>query len=455
LSFFTFCPIIGELRIGINSEVNDHVMTKWYHLRCFKLPRQFNKAIDSFVADELTDQTTDLILNDPEKRMEIVDAITESMASKGRKRKADDSEPSEPTSAEGRVAKIQKDFECWKDVDEEGDSRLKKKKPTLSDQDRSRVEAFETYRLMKNDDLHTILRWNRQITTAPNKNVLLLRAIDGHVYGRLGRCTFCAAGKLRLQDDGGEITCYGTWDEATRVRHPCSARYSPEQAPRLHPWFIKKPTVEEEAAMDAEGEDSKVSAKSSAVIEDIKGALAIPAATLEWNLSSNEGIKKAVADLLQLCHESGTPIDLPEDPATARMEVGKILIENKDKSADAVLQLVIDRFGLKAVNEETKQAKVNAIKGSCGNAANAGLVAAFTELSQLCFKEKDVGRGRSYSNVAVAISELPYEITAENSKGLGKGKNKVVNIGVSSAEKIFEFITTGKIQTLEDKRAAL
>ena len=36
--------------------------------------------------------------------------------------------------------------------------------------------------------------------------------------------------------------------------------------------------------------------------------------------------------------------------------------------------------------------------------------------------------------------------------GLSKGKNKVANIGKSSAEKMKEFLSTGTMQKLEEKR---
>lgn len=443
--------IIGELRIGASSEVNDHMMTKWYHLRCFKVPRKFKKSMDTFVLEDLTDQTTDLILSNPEKRKEIIEALSTS-GGDGRKRKSDSGPAHESHSAEDRVAKVEQDFETWKQ-DEEVEARPKKKQ-SLSDEDVRRVEAYDIYRLMRNEDLKSVLRWNRQIISGTHP-VLLVRVLDGHMYGRLGRCTLCGVGKLRLEDDGGMIHCHGIFDEETHVRYPCSAKYSPEQAPRLKPWFLNKPSEEEEATMDAQTEDMKVSAQSTEAIEDTKSNLSSQALTLEWNLSSHDGIKKAATGLLQLCKDSGTPIDLPEDPTTARMEVGKIIMENKDKAADQVLQLVIDRFGLKTVNEENKQAKLNAIKGSCVNSANAALIAAFTELSQLCFKEKDSIRGASYSKVASALYELPYEITADNALGLGKGKTKVRNIGQSTAEKILEFVTTGTIQVLEEKRAIM
>ena len=61
--------------------------------------------------------------------------------------------------------------------------------------------------------------------------------------------------------------------------------------------------------------------------------------------------------------------------------------------------------------------------------------------------------GGTYKKVANAIKDLDYEITADNAKGLGKGKTKVDGIGKGSSEKIHEFLETGKMAKLEEKRA--
>lgn len=60
--------------------------------------------------------------------------------------------------------------------------------------------------------------------------------------------------------------------------------------------------------------------------------------------------------------------------------------------------------------------------------------------------------GTTYKKVAAAIKDLDFEITPDNAKGLCKGKTKVEGIGKGSADKIFEFVTTGKIAKLEEKR---
>lgn len=69
-------------------------------------------------------------------------------------------------------------------------------------------------------------------------------------------------------------------------------------------------------------------------------------------------------------------------------------------------------------------------------------------------KESNYNAGNSYKKVAAAVKDFDFAITLENAKGLGKGKTKVAGIGKGSADKMYEFLETGKIAKLEEKRAA-
>ena len=59
---------------------------------------------------------------------------------------------------------------------------------------------------------------------------------------------------------------------------------------------------------------------------------------------------------------------------------------------------------------------------------------------------------KQYQKAITALLSLDYEITGDNAKGLGKGKTKLPGIGKGSADKIHEFVTSGTIQKLEEKR---
>ena len=59
----------------------------------------------------------------------------------------------------------------------------------------------------------------------------------------------------------------------------------------------------------------------------------------------------------------------------------------------------------------------------------------------------------SYNKVVTVLKDLKAEVTADNAMSLCKGKTKIPGIGKSSAEKMKEFMETGTIAKLEEKRA--
>ena len=100
-----------------------------------------------------------------------------------------------------------------------------------------KLDAYEFYKGMKNDLLKDTLGWNHQTKTG-NKDMLLYKCIDGHVYGRLPRCPICS-GQLKMHENLTKIVCLGKFDEDSNVRYPCSNSYSPEEAPRWLPWYVR------------------------------------------------------------------------------------------------------------------------------------------------------------------------------------------------------------------------
>jgi hypothetical protein len=181
--------------------------------------------------------------------------------------------------------------------------------------------------------------------------------------------------------------------------------------------------------------------------ETLEANLMKKAEAMEWNLDGREGITKATQDLIGLCDQ----VDLPTNMT---MEVGKIVASNRSLSAPEVLKLVIDQFGFSQKNEENAMKKDAAISSVCQHPANAELLKAFLELGGYYTAEHNHNAASSYKKVANAIRKLDFEVTEENAKSLGKGgKTKVEGIGKSSADKIYEFVTTGKIEKLEEKRA--
>jgi len=179
---------------------------------------------------------------------------------------------------------------------------------------------------------------------------------------------------------------------------------------------------------------------------------------LEWNLSSRAGLKEAAAGLTKILQDQpddNTKLDIPNDEKELFKKVGTFVSSNKDKNAEELVPHLIEFFGLKKAKEKKASAKKQALKKQVKCEANGALISAFQELMELYAKEKNNNAAGTYRKVVEALSDLDFEITVENAKGLGKGKTKVNNIGKATADKIMEFLQDGKIEKLEEKRLSM
>ena len=179
-------------------------------------------------------------------------------------------------------------------------------------------------------------------------------------------------------------------------------------------------------------------------------------ATISWDLSSNKGIKSAVSALHEILTDkenSKKKLDLPEDMKQAKMKILEVVSMNRDRTAQEMIPILVKEFGWAEAKAAKKAQKEAALKEAVACPANAAIVAALQELGELYFKEGNRNAGGTYKKAVGAIRDLTFEITESNAKGLGKGKTKVANIGKGTAEKIHEFVTTGTIAKLEEKRA--
>lgn len=149
----------------------------------------------------------------------------------------------------------------------------------------------------------------------------------------------------------------------------------------------------------------------------------------------------------------GADIDIPTNIEEVLQKVGPVIATNKDKSGVEIIDLLVQQFGWYSYKLQKQQMKQNTISQIVHHASNTSFVLALQELSELYFKTGNANAGISFKKVATAIETLPYAITSENAKQLGSGKQKVSNIGKSSADKIYEYVTTGTIQKLMEKRA--
>lgn len=312
---------------------------------------------------------------------------------------------------------------------------------------------FEIYENFTNDELKDVLRWNRQLISG-KKDILLQRIIDGHMNGRLGMCPSCSEGKLKLRDDGEEVFCNGYFDEDSMTRIPCFYTCKREEATRYKPWFTEKPTDEENKEIDAmmgkKDSKSAIGGDSKLLLEFSSNAEKLEEEG-KWNLASATDLKASTKAMVNLC--AGT-LDIPSDTKKATMEIGKLLLLNRSISATEFAKVLADKFGFVGKNKEAQKQRAKTVAAACKHEGNGPLMMAMLELSDLYYKEKNTNAGTTYKKVAGAIQNLKFEVTSDNAKGLGKGKTKVDGIGKGSADKMYEFVTTGKMEKLEEKRAS-
>ena len=201
------------------------------------------------------------------------------------------------------------------------------------------------------------------------------------------------------------------------------------------------------------GDDTAGSIGGNAVDDEALSELTEKAKALDWDLSNKQGLRQAASGLLAVLKGSARKLDLPEDDKKAMKKVGETVMVNKDKSAAEVLETLVKEIGFTEQKEKQAAKKMAAQTSAVTVPENAALVAAFTELSSLYFKEGNRNAGGTYNKVVKTLSTLDFEITAANAPGLSKGKTKLQGIGKSSGDKIVEFIKTGTMAKLEEKRA--
>jgi hypothetical protein len=275
------------------------------------------------------------------------------------------------------------------------------------------------------------------------------------VNGRLASCPVCSQGKLGLSDEdaGDNVKCAGYWDEDLNTKMSCTYAVPNSSAPRLKPWYSEEPTEEEKEEMKEFTEKQKATATGKSP-DGAPPELLEAAEKLDFPDTSDPKQRKKACELMyEVCTSGSVKIDLPEDQKKAKQKIFSLFsTATEAMSATDVLKAVVKEFGIASFKAEAKAKQKEALAVGCNCAANAAVLQAFQELSELYFKAGNSNAGISAKKVAAAIQGLDFEITVNNVMGLSKGPNKVANIGKSSADKIKEFLSTGKMQKLEEKR---
>jgi hypothetical protein len=218
-------------------------------------------------------------------------------------------------------------------------------------------------------------------------------------------------------------------------------------------WYDHDPSEEEIKDMEAEYDATRPSTNSQ--VPDL--FLSAINENIEWDTSSNPAIKKTCMGLAEYIVQKDSLLAIPEDADVAKIRkaIGPIVLENKELSMEEIIQLIVDKYGLKEDKEKNEQMKQNLVASICTVEANAGVYNVLDELSKAYYKEKNTNAGNTYKKVCAAVKDLDFEITVDNAKGLGGGKKtKVAGIGKTSANYMFEFLDTGRLEKLEEKKAA-
>ena len=324
-------------------------------------------SVETFITEHLTDASNDQSILSDNGLVEKITSDMNSTPSKSKNQKA------KATPAKVELDQIQSYASGIEksDDDEPVTKKMKLDKPSLL---KRKAVAYNEYTGLKIEGLKDVLRWNRQplVGTKPE---LLLRIIDGHVFGRLAPCTVCGQGKLRpLDSDSNKVMCKGYFDKELATHVPCNVTVEADVAPRFQPWYKLKPTKEEEELMDKEydsasGKDETASAGKLLDDSDLLQAVK----EMEWDTSSPKGIKAAASTLAKLCSGESSPLDSPPE-AKARKFIGKLVLENKTSSAEEILKIIVSEFGLKAAKEEKAKLKTEGVKSSCACPSNAKIV---------------------------------------------------------------------------------
>ncbi|CAB9527172.1 poly ADP-ribose polymerase [Seminavis robusta] len=453
----------GLLRIGIATEgPGGYDLCKWHHIGCFALPRKLAMSVEEFVDDLLEDTSDDKEIL-PDRKDEIVTAIEEAgkKGAKGGKGKSSGDKyidslkdayegQNQPDEDDGKKKKNGKRKKRTGGDDEKEKPAKKAKTGGVSDKE---LEVYGEVHKMSADALKDILRWNRQILKG-NKTAVMHKVIDGAVNGRIAPCGVCG-GKLKIDETNFlKVTCNGRFDEDRQVRIPCTTTYNLDNVPRAEPWHMEEPSEEEVAFLDREEAEARGEEVEGAPVDENSdlGKLLKEGKDLELDFSSKEKTRATNKKVIEILQANGS-LDLPEDEKKLRQDVGQILIAMKESSNDEILTKLAKEFGFTAKKAAKAQKAEAAISESCKVSANGPLLMAIKELSSLYFKEGNSNAGGTYNKVVGVLKDLDFEVTVKNAKGLGKGKTKVAGIGKKSAELFEEFLKTGTMEKLEEKRA--
>ena len=215
------------------------------------------------------------------------------------------------------------------------------------------------------------------------------------------RCPVCSQGKLNLSDEdaGDTIQLGGYWNEDINIKIRCTYSAPSSSAPRLKPWYSEEPTEEQKEKMKEFTNQQIALATGKSPDGPPSELLEAAVNIVDWPDTSNPSQRKKSCDLMyEMCTSRSVKIDFPEDEKKAKQKIFTIISANKGPmSTTDVLIAVIKEFGIAAAKAEAKAKQASALATVCNCAANAAVLQAFQELSELYFKSGNSNAGISVS----------------------------------------------------------
>jgi poly [ADP-ribose] polymerase len=381
--------------------MDDHEMVSWHHVYCIKKPKTMEVVDELMEALSWPEDDGNLATD----KLEIASLLQPAFeASSGPKRKLPASEA----------------------------SPNKKKVVDISNESEEYQDIYEEYKSYTSDKLKDFLRWNKQVIGG-TKSEILDRCIDCKINGALPVCIDCG-GNLSINKVSKMVTCSGKYDEEIRARKQCYFKCLVNKFTNRVPWRETKPTEEEIAAAEV--------ALSGFILPEDLGDL-----FMGIDRFQGEGRKESVKRLVSKSRELG--INLPEDAIQAFNKCLPLLLANPTLSSSELLTLVANEFGTVAKVES----KASSVANSTSISENAPIVSIFTELSDLYYKEGNSNAGNTYRKAAAAIRDYSKLVTSGMAQlGGRKGSDKLDGVGKKACELIDEFLTTGSVAKIAEKK---
>jgi len=175
---------------------------------------------------------------------------------------------------------------------------------------------------------------------------------------------------------------------------------------------------------------------------------------MEFDLHSNEGMRAASFEILTACRTLN--VYLAEDDSEARKQIGMTIVQMKDSTCKEIIDAIVKSKGVKKSAAAEKQTE-DFMSSACVHPQHGPLFLALSELSKIYFKAGNTNAGNTYRKVSVAVRDCPFVLTADTAKHVHKKGHelRLENVGKGSGDKIVEFITTGTMAKLEEKRAGM